>query len=288
MKKLFLITGMHRSGTSCVANLLFRLGVDFGSDPALSKEKLDNKYGNWEDRTLVEVNDALLRFKQSFWFDPMHFVVPERLDQVPEYVEKKIDKITEHFSKQHNIGGLKDPRLSLTLPFWKTVFYEYELTVIYVFRRPELVAHSLASRNSFPFEYGLALWEYYIRAAADGSKGITCKYVSFDELLSNPERVTRKLAQEIELDVTAKVIAGAAESVVKPKASRADYLVPALPDQLDNLYDTLTSSGLENISTEVSGLALEIWRGFVPIVHARFMQKQILFLSDRFFEKASR
>jgi len=284
MKKLFLVTGMHRSGTSCVANLLHRLGLDFGKDPGLSEAKLDNKYGNWEDRDFVSTNDSLLLYKHSFWFDPFNFRSPESLAEVPEYIQKKTAAIDRRVAGAERNTGIKDPRSSLTLPFWRKALSERELNLVYVFRKPESVAASLASRNSIPFEYGLALWEYYVRAAAVGAKDMKCTYVAFDRLISNPQITCRKLADEMELKVAPKNIRNAIDAVIDPKACTPDSSTPALPDEVDDLFDALESRGLAFIASEISEFALQSWQQLAPNVHSRFMHKEVLFLRDRFLD----
>lgn len=281
MKKLFLVTGMHRSGTSCVSNLLHRLGIDFGSDPKLSQAKLDNKYGNWEAKDFVSVNDSLLIYKHSFWYDPFNFIPPDSLSEVPEYISNKTDAITRRFAGATGKVGIKDPRLSLTLPFWRQALSGYELNLVYVFRRPELVGASLAKRNSLPFEYGLALWEYYVRTAAVGARGINCIHLSFDRLISKPESTCRKLVNDIGLEVTQEKLRIAMDAAIDPKACTSDFSGPPAPDELDNVLDALESGGLTSIAPEISEFALQSWQQFAPLIHSRFMNKTISFIQDR-------
>ena len=281
MKNLFLITGMHRSGTSCVSNLLHRLGINHGADPELAEAKLDNKHGNWEDRALVSTNDLLLLYRHSFWFDPFNFTSPESRNDVPEYILQKIDVVKKHFSASDTRAGMKDPRLSLTLPFWRSVLSEYDLTLVYVFRRPEFVATSLAMRNSFPFEYGLALWEYYVRTAAFGAKGTNCVYVSFDRLLSEPQITCKKLADDIGLDLTLNAIDKAIETVVDPKACTSDPHGADVPEEVDQLFDALQSNGLSALDKSISDVGTHSWQRYAPTIHSRFLHKKILYLHDR-------
>lgn len=54
------IAGMHRSGTSAVAQLLHRCGIRLGDESVLMAVAPDNPDSFWEDTRFVAVNDAIL------------------------------------------------------------------------------------------------------------------------------------------------------------------------------------------------------------------------------------
>ncbi len=69
---------------------------------------------------------------------------------------------------------LKDPRLCITLPLWRTVFEPAPVAVL-VLRDPLEVARSLEHRNDFPLTLSLALWRRYVQqsvAAVEGLPGL--------------------------------------------------------------------------------------------------------------------
>ena len=63
---------------------------------------------------------------------------------------------------------LKDPRLCLTLPLWRSAI-PARLGAVLVLRDPEDVARSLQARDDMPVMLGLAMWDRYVRSAAGGS-----------------------------------------------------------------------------------------------------------------------
>ncbi|MGE3297447.1 MAG: hypothetical protein AB7I68_08825 [Porticoccaceae bacterium] len=63
-----LVVGPHRSGTSCVTEVIHTLGFRLGRD--LLGERPDNPRGLWENAGLVAASEALLARAASAWYDP--------------------------------------------------------------------------------------------------------------------------------------------------------------------------------------------------------------------------
>ena len=68
------VLGMHRSGTSAMAGVLQRLGVDLGS--RLTPGDADNPKGYWEHTELVDIHDRLLRSLSSRWLETVFVNAP--------------------------------------------------------------------------------------------------------------------------------------------------------------------------------------------------------------------
>ena len=64
------IIGMHRSGTSMVANLLRRHGLSLGPDECLLGANESNQAGHFEHAGFVEINEALLKQLGGSWDNP--------------------------------------------------------------------------------------------------------------------------------------------------------------------------------------------------------------------------
>ena len=151
------VAGMHRSGTSMVARLLNLCGVYLGSPDDLSRSGPDNQGGFWENPDFVELNDTLLALVHAGWDLP-----PGELEwgPRPELAASlaKAKQLIEG-STVHRRWGWKDPRNSLTLPFWQRLIPN--LKVIICLRNPLEVARSLTVRNGTSLAFGLNLWRSY-------------------------------------------------------------------------------------------------------------------------------
>lgn len=147
----FLVLGMHRSGTSCLAGMLEAAGVA-AAGPAV--RNWDNARGHFEALALVRLNEAVLATSGGHWLAPA-----AEVKWTPEQAEER-----ERLLGQ-SIAGLpallKDPRSLLCLPFWRaspTLF-----RVLGIVRHPLAVARSLAAWRAIPLAEGLALWTAHAR-----------------------------------------------------------------------------------------------------------------------------
>ena len=80
---------------------------------------------------------------------------------------------------------LKDPRLCITLPLWRTVFDPAPVAIL-VLRDPLEVARSLEHRNDFPLTLSLALWRRYVQQSVAAVEGLPVFVVEYGELLRDP------------------------------------------------------------------------------------------------------
>src|SRR5258708_4760869 len=107
------ITGMHRSGTSLVANLLRQCGLYLGEEDDLIPATADNQQGYWENRRFLALNDDILKELGGSWdfppLAPAGWHDDERLNPLRVKAEILVDQF-----RDHQPWGWKDPRNSLT------------------------------------------------------------------------------------------------------------------------------------------------------------------------------
>lgn len=166
------VTGMHRSGTSFTMRTLHLLGLELGSEEALMPPGPDNRAGYWENRLVKEFDDELLAELGGSWDQPP--LVDAGWEDSPELDEwrsRAADILETSFGDvtPGTTIGFKDPRLSLLLPFWRTVVDV--ATTIIVVRDPREVAASLATRNKLHPSQAALLWMRYLFAAAAHDPG---------------------------------------------------------------------------------------------------------------------
>jgi len=112
------IAGMHRSGTSMVTRLLKDCGLFLGAEEELVGPALDNSEGFWENRNFVGLNeDILARFGGS-WGEPPAFPTRWEFGSAVDPLLGRAGELVARFSR-HRHWGWKDPRNSLTIPFWR-------------------------------------------------------------------------------------------------------------------------------------------------------------------------
>jgi hypothetical protein len=164
------VAGMHRSGTSLVAHLLQVCGLYLGDERDLVPASRANPDGYWEHRRFVGINEELLAILGGDWDTPAAIPEPASLQWVENAGLARVRKTAEELCASfdgHGVWGWKDPRNSITLPFWFSQIPD--LKVVVCVRHPLEVAASLVRVDpNASIAGGVARWvAYYRRLLAD-------------------------------------------------------------------------------------------------------------------------
>jgi hypothetical protein len=173
-----LVLGVHRSGTSAVAELIGRNGGDLGDEKRLLGANKANPHGHFENLDVKEFDQGVLeRLDGDWWAPPLIESVEVAVDDFVADARKLWRRLRPSYV--HGVPVIKDPRLSLLLPLWRRVLGPDVLHVVCL-RDPLAVARSLQARNGFALEVGLALWETYTIACLRGLTGSRALFVDVD------------------------------------------------------------------------------------------------------------
>lgn len=154
-----IITGMHRSATSFVANLLQSAGLDIGNQ--LVGPAPGNPRGHYEDRDFVEFHNRCLEVRsvylytvEGFKFEP----TSEELTFAGNLVSARSNS---------NVWGWKDPRTVLFLDFWKGLLPSAKF--LFLYRHPLEVVWSLLRRGEplSNLQAGIRAWVAYNQRILD-------------------------------------------------------------------------------------------------------------------------
>ena len=174
-----IITGMHRSGTSCLTGSLQQRGLHLGEVYEWSKYNLK---GNRENKSIMALNDSVLSISGGSWDHQ-----PDALKWTEEETKKR-DELIVAFSTESSTWGFKDPRALLTLPFWREGLDHIQLVAS--LRHPLLVAQSLHKRavalgygDKMTVSCGLDLWAVYNQQLLAYVKEEPFPIISFDQTL---------------------------------------------------------------------------------------------------------
>lgn len=154
------ITGMHRSGTSMIANILHECGLDLGPAEDLLPANVGNPEGYWESRSFLRLNDAILNALGGSWDQPPPDALGWENGPALDRFRSQARKLARRFQGREP-WGWKDPRNCLTLPLWRNVVPD--LKVLICVRNPLAVAESLRARDGIPFADTFHLWRTYNR-----------------------------------------------------------------------------------------------------------------------------
>ena len=142
-----LVLGMHRSGTSAVAGWLHHAGLAL-PDAVLPPHPVDNPHGYFEPRSLVQLNNRLLRAVNLDWQSDGPLSVADLAQAARGAPGEAVDDWLHHARALDRPLVLKDPRLSRLLPIWLPALARHDFSVhcVLVVRSAEAVAASLARR----------------------------------------------------------------------------------------------------------------------------------------------
>lgn len=201
-----LVLGMHNSGTSLLAAILYHLGAPMG-EHLLVRESIpdDNRprYDYFEDREVVALQDRYLQALGRHWSSvrgsqPIERKTAARDEQLLlSTFEQQLSSILRERLPACS-GGLwvvKDPRIPIFLESWLRTLHWLEIDplLLVVHRPPGDNIASFSSKAGIPTRWAEALWQQtYVQIATHRSATADLKLLKFSQLL-NPETISGEL-----------------------------------------------------------------------------------------------
>ncbi len=204
-KRIVVVLGMHRSGTSAITRGLQVLGVDLGARLLAAEAGINDK-GFWEDGDITAFNVDLLAAMGHDWHTLTPITPIELENPAIEPFRLRAVQLLRSKLTAANTLGLKDPRMPRVMPFWVDVFKHLQLDVSYVIacRNPMSVVHSLATRNGFALEKSYLLWLEHTLFAMKYTAQARRVFVDYDLMLSEPQRQLERIAAALDLPFCAE------------------------------------------------------------------------------------
>lgn len=238
------VVGMHRSGTSATAGLLIGQGAAGPHRDDLVPPSPSNERGHWESRTVNNINTRLLAAIGATAYAPPAQQPDWRADEFAELRDEANRWFTASWDGRPLV--LKDPRVSVTMPFWRSAIPAPMGTVL-VLRDPEDVARSLHSRDNVPILLGLAMWDRYVRTLVEDLDGLPTLVLEYEAMLREPTVASCSVADFLEalgVDVAGSPTPDVSASRLDPSlrhhhAERTDYADVARGQR--DLYAQLSS-----------------------------------------------
>lgn len=195
ISKTVVVLGMHRSGTSMIAGVLSKLGVNMGKN--LLGKGLTNPLGHFEDQDFINLNVEILEAAGGSWDSP-----PAR-ETILKQKDKFQNKIIDLVNNKPEIWGWKEPRTSLTIELYLPYLINPYFIVSY--RNSQTVAESLKKRNQIRIERGLELKEIYekrIKVFFDRFPDLSRLPLYYEEVTTDPEKWVNIIIDFLKLDVS--------------------------------------------------------------------------------------
>lgn len=201
-KKLIVVLGMHRSGTSVLARSLEAFRINLGSSAPVKKGP-DNPRGYWEDSDFVALNEEIFSYLKAEWFHLARLSAADLwklesagfFERASELLQKRVEK--------NPIYGLKDPRIPRLMPFWRRVFLQsgYDVRYLCAVRHPLSVAESLKKRQNIAPQHSYFMWLLHTIEGLVGSADFPRLVVHYDRMIQDPHRELGRIARALDLEV---------------------------------------------------------------------------------------
>ena len=225
--RLIVVLGMHRSGTSVITRALKVLGVDLG-DRLLSAsdgDEGDNDKGYWEDIDLNALNIEMLHAIDKDWFhtSPVTQIDVGILEKKGYFL--KAGELLNEKRKDKILFGVKDPRMTKLLPFWKEVFVRCDIATHYVLaiRQPLSVIKSLQTRGWEDRERNCLLWLNHVISSLALTDRNSRVLVDYDHLMRDSEHELARMAHSLDLSLDKEELASYQSEFLDPSLQHSEY-----------------------------------------------------------------
>ncbi len=287
-KKCVFVLGMHRSGTSVMAGVLKCLGYNLGKHLLPPLES--NPKGYFENEKIFVLNEKILLKLDRAWDSPALLHNFELTKYELQNIKDSVKQILiEEFSdkdQQDKPIAIKDPRLSILLPIWKTVFDELKIdySFIIMLRHPDEVCKSLAKRDGFQAERSLTLWMNYMSRAEFFTRGEQRVIVHYDDLLKDPFKrlnvISSTFGLKLEIGKAEKELINEFVDTGLNHYSDTDKSVKHFPVEVKENYLLLEKASAKGKLTKLVVDQLDIF-------YAKFYKYQNFFYDDEVIKKLS-
>lgn len=261
--RFFIVWGMHRAGTSALAEALSVFGIRAQGDVIAADAY--NPTGYHESKELVALNDSMLSALNLCW---------SSLGQIDEYQTKcleeagALDAAIAFLRKQKGPNTLlKDPRMCKLGLLWQHAFQKLEIRPysLVAWRNPLAVAQSLARRNAAlalnrpvrDTRYGQLLWLSYTTASLYYTRPYKRLLIDYDRFLKNPASVLEAVAAKFDL-ANISECGHHKTGILNPELNHFEPDTGALlPGMVSNLYHLLKSCS--DGETFLTSDSIELW-----------------------------
>jgi len=251
-KRLIVVLGMHRCGTSAITRGLQVMGVHLGNRlmPLVAG---NNDKGFWEDIDINALNVEMLNALNNDWHH-LSLIKQEDLELLKrDGFFIRAAELVQQKTVNNPLWGFKDPRISRLFPFWKEVFNycNFDVSYILAVRHPISVALSLAKRNGIDMEKSHLLWLIHLIKSLSGLTGCNYIVVDYDKLMQDADQELNRIAEKFNLKINPAEL----------EIFKSEFLDPNLRHAVFSYDDLMqhdrTSDFLRDVFTTVMNLSVD-------------------------------
>lgn len=262
-RRVTLVLGMHRSGTSALTAALNALGAELGA--ALVPPADDNPAGYFENARAVAINDALLLALGSGWDDPSPLPVGWTMDPAAGIARVAIGELLEQEFGSAPWSVIKDPRLCRVLPVWLDALRDAGRTVdvILALRSPKAIVASLVKRDRLWAEDAYRLVLAHLLEAEQASRGCRRACLDYDAWMASPEAGLGRIAAAFAWSLPGSDALSLAVARLDPGLRHhVGSQLPLPPGEIPAFAEAVTEALAASPGELEPGLAASAWRAY--------------------------
>ena len=179
----FIVLGLHRSGTSLVANVLRCLNVKMGD--RFPRTNRHNPRGYWEDTDFIRLNVRILKRAEGKWSNPPAY---EDILEAGQYYQDAIQALLQQKAEgalavKWQRWGWKDPRTCLTIAAYQL---ENPYYVVVQRKRSDIIQSLVRRHRGSRWKKWAVMTDTYQERLDSFLQTVDAPthYVNFDELVS--------------------------------------------------------------------------------------------------------
>lgn len=262
-RKILLVLGMHRSGTSAFARSMRVLGANLGDKLIGSRE--DNPKGFWEDSDLDELHLGMLEVLGVAWNRLTPLTVEDISKLEAHGFGEKADSLLRAKTREGGLHAFKYPPMAKFFPFWARAFSRggYDVRHLLAIRHPLSVARSLARRDRLGREYSCLMLLAHVLPVLDHLQPGVSVVSDYDRLMEDPAREISRIAERLQLQVDPHEMDDYLKNFLTPQLRHSNFsledldsdrgLDPLVPEVYRNLLD-LAADRRDLADADVAGM----------------------------------
>jgi|GEM_PF-745182 len=223
-KKIVVVLGSGRSGTSILMQILNELGMSVSEN--LIREQEQTPAGAFEDAEIVRIQNRFINE-----LTPHSMPVPANWNEHPmaaPTVNLLQEIVKERISKAPTTWGFKDPRTVLLIPMWTKIFNNLDITPKYILssRNPNSVVCSFRRQYNYSENVSELIWLVKNTEALFQSGG-NCFIVNYEDwFTAEAPEIVLKLMKYCNLEIShihESQVEIIVKKLVQPNLNRAVY-----------------------------------------------------------------
>jgi hypothetical protein len=171
-----------------VGRVLNQCGLDLGPPDELLGPHKDNLFGYFENRSFLEIDEALLEHYGGSWDNPPGLKNGWEHDAGLDQIRCRAQELINRFNGSPH-WGWKQPRATVLVPFWKALIPDVRFVIC--IRNPLDVAKSLAKRDVISILQGTNLWSRYMHAVIRDTEGSPRVFTFYEDYFNGDQEIKR-------------------------------------------------------------------------------------------------